>query len=561
MIPFKWAMPTKKRIVVWILYLLVTVLLGYNGAVLAIYGHLHFKYPYIQLGSIYLSYQGAVLSDVTVSRPGLSADFGTVRVDWDKHVWIYGGSVDVTLSEAKSQGASSLAAVDADNLTISVRREDGKALLNGASLHDGKVCFSTADIEYKSKSATAANGCFKGTSGGYAQSVNVPVTLPFKLPEVPETHVMQLSGVSVDMGEKLVRFESATLGPVQVDGPATLKVTDSAIYVDTPRVTIDHPWVAPHPVYLKDMALTLPMSLLREGTGKIRLRLGRATLFFDPSNYSLDGEAECNEWLDTLPHPLPTVMQTMEGHYSGRLKFEVRTKPTPLLRINNDCKYDCKQDPIASLKKPKFSYFAYDAKGELFERTSGKASTDWVGIQGLPSYVPEAFVTMEDPGFYSHRGLHVQALENSLKINLATGKFVRGGSTISMQLAKNLWLQRHKTLGRKAYEALLTVALESCESKSEILEQYMNVVEYGPNLYGIGPAARKYFQKSAANLEIEEAFYLASIMPNPKKALPPNSGGLDRIRKLMQALAKNGLISDMLVPIQVTPGEDWQTAD
>jgi membrane peptidoglycan carboxypeptidase len=113
-----------------------------------------------------------------------------------------------------------------------------------------------------------------------------------------------------------------------------------------------------------------------------------------------------------------------------------------------------------------------------------------------------------------------------------------------MQLAKNLWLRRDKTLGRKVQEFFLAQALESCFTKDQILELYLNVVEFGPDLYGIGPAAERYFKVSAAAISPVQAFWLASILPRPRSAVPPDAATLERIRKLMTRFAGDGKIPE-----------------
>jgi membrane peptidoglycan carboxypeptidase len=156
----------------------------------------------------------------------------------------------------------------------------------------------------------------------------------------------------------------------------------------------------------------------------------------------------------------------------------------------------------------------------------------------------DAAIALEDPGFASHRGFITQAYRNSLEDNIKLGRFHRGGSTITMQLAKNLWLRRDKTLGRKAQEFFLAQAIESCYTKDKIIELYLNVVEYGPDLYGIGGAARHYFKVTPSQLKPVEAFWLMSILPHPRKAGTPDAATLDRTRKFMDTLMKNGRIPD-----------------
>jgi len=322
--------------------------------------------------------------------------------------------------------------------------------------------------------------------------------------------------------------------------------------------------VAPYPAHFKDVDIVAPLAVARTGKGKFRVRVGGATLRLDPEHYAVDGSEDCGDWLDILPHPLPKALQQMQGNFKGRLSFEVRAKPVPHLSIEHNCTYTCSAEPVKALKGKTFTYMAYDRYNKLFERKTGRHTQGWVSIADLPTHVPHAFVLLEDPGFFSHKGIHVMALENSLKANLEKGAFVKGGSTISMQLAKNLWLKRHKTIGRKAYEALLTVALESCMSKAQILEMYMNVVEYAPDVYGIGAATQHYFHKPAQQLETDEAYFLARLLPHPKRTLSPNGGGLLAARKLMRRLAVSGYISEFIVPPEddeVLNTEGWDTMD
>lgn len=529
-------------------------------------------YPFVTLeGDIQIGLDGVRFWQVGITRPGLKASLSEVQVDFQKNIRIHGGRVNLDLDSQneKSEGftdraqdlrGAALYLQQADGLIAEVKKGDLTASVNGLRVDKTQACFGLAKIIKGQLHLQAHHGCVqRDKSAVSAEQVEVPIKLPFKIPRVATEHTIVVMDAHLNVQDNLLRFASAKLGPFEVVGPATVKLSESTVFLDAPRINVDHPWVAPYPAFFKELSVTAPLGLLKgEGGGKLRLRVGKATIFVDPKSYAIDGEADCGDWMDILPHPLPEVLPAMEGHYSGRLSFEVRTKPIPYLKIQHNCKYACSEEPFKSLRKGTFSYQAYDKSNNLFERQSGPNSAGWVSISDLPPQIPRAFITLEDPGFYSHRGIHVQALENSLKMNLATGRFVRGGSTISMQLAKNLWLKRHKTVGRKAYEALLTVALESCLSKAEILEMYMNVVEYGPDLYGIGPATKHYFSKPAQQLELDEAFYLASILPRPKKAIHPKDGGMDRVHNLMKALANSGLISEYLVPIRDSMGtDDW----
>ena len=235
--------------------------------------------------------------------------------------------------------------------------------------------------------------------------------------------------------------------------------------------------------------------------------------------------------------PLETMSLT------GDVSFSVDYGDKPQLKIKGACRASCKDPAIQALRKP-FHYAVYSAKNELVDRVSGPGSKDWFPLVTLPPTLPTAAMTMEDPGFLLHRGFIPQAFENSLIDNLKLDRFHRGGSTITMQLAKNLWLRRDKTFGRKGQEFFLAQELESCFTKDEILELYLNVVEFAPDVYGVGPAAQHYFKMSPMTLSPVQAFYLASILPRPRNALPPTEGTLKGIQKLMSRFASDGRIPE-----------------
>jgi monofunctional biosynthetic peptidoglycan transglycosylase len=126
-----------------------------------------------------------------------------------------------------------------------------------------------------------------------------------------------------------------------------------------------------------------------------------------------------------------------------------------------------------------------------------------------------AVLVAEDIGFFSHRGFALAEMQNALEEALRDRELPRGASTITQQLAKNLWLSPSRNPLRKGKEALLTWQLERTLSKRRILELYLNVVEFGPGVYGAGAASRRYFGKAAADLDESEAAHLAAALPNP----------------------------------------------
>jgi penicillin-binding protein 1A len=145
----------------------------------------------------------------------------------------------------------------------------------------------------------------------------------------------------------------------------------------------------------------------------------------------------------------------------------------------------------------------------------GPDNPDFVPVADLPRYVVRAVTASEDAGFFGHSGFDFDELRNAAVQGAQAGHLRRGGSTISQQLAKNLFLSREKTLARKLHEAILTVALEATVPKARLMEIYLNVAEWGPGLFGIGPAARHWFGKDARALTPREAAFLATVLPAP----------------------------------------------
>jgi len=148
---------------------------------------------------------------------------------------------------------------------------------------------------------------------------------------------------------------------------------------------------------------------------------------------------------------------------------------------------------------------------------TGPGAPGWIRYDDLPRTMEIAVLVCEDGGFFRHRGFDFRAIEMALKDDIIAGRFVRGASTISMQLAKNLYLGKEKTLSRKVEEALLTMLLESKLSKNDLLEIYLNIVELGPGIYGIEQAADYYFNEGGRELTLAQALYLASILPDPTR--------------------------------------------
>ena len=166
----------------------------------------------------------------------------------------------------------------------------------------------------------------------------------------------------------------------------------------------------------------------------------------------------------------------------------------------------------------------------------------WVPYGAISENLKKAILINEDAGFFSHKGIDVNELKAALKKDWETMSFNRGGSTITMQLAKNLYLNPSKNPLRKIKEIVIACQLEQALSKSRIFEIYLNIVEWGRNVYGAEAAARFYFGKSAAALDPLEAATLAALVPSPRSSKDRNI--LSRRNLILGRLASVGYISN-----------------
>ena len=179
----------------------------------------------------------------------------------------------------------------------------------------------------------------------------------------------------------------------------------------------------------------------------------------------------------------------------------------------------------------------------------GPGHGDWVDLDDLPSHVRGAFVAAEDARFWDHAGFDLEQIARSLEVDLRERRFARGGSTISQQLVKNSFLDHRRTLTRKLQEAVLTWRLEAVLDKRAILGRYLNVIELGPGVFGVGAAARHWFGKPAGELDVHEAALLAALTPAPRtigarilrhRGLDPETA--ERVAVVLRAMRRAGVI-------------------
>ncbi len=178
--------------------------------------------------------------------------------------------------------------------------------------------------------------------------------------------------------------------------------------------------------------------------------------------------------------------------------------------------------------------------------TSLRSDPDWVTLQKIPDHTRKALLAIEDHDFYKHGALDITGIARAAFANLKAGEVQQGGSTLTQQMVKNVFLSSEQTFTRKAEEAILATRVEQKYSKDEILEIYFNTTYFGAGAYGIRDAAKKYFGKEPAKLTLPESAMLAA-MPYAPSALNPYenpTGCAKRVRLVLKEMLKYGYIGN-----------------
>jgi monofunctional biosynthetic peptidoglycan transglycosylase len=205
--------------------------------------------------------------------------------------------------------------------------------------------------------------------------------------------------------------------------------------------------------------------------------------------------------------------------------------------------------PVTDLVDKKYSTTIQvkDWQGEYHPFVVGPKNRTWTPTGRIPAEMKWAVILAEDANFYNHEGFDVKAIKSAIKYDLEKKSLKRGASTITQQTAKNLFLSREKSITRKLKEIYLAYRMEQELTKGRIVELYLNVVELGPMVYGIGHGAQYYFGKPAASLTPRECAFLAAMLPGPRVAYNPytNLGKvLKRSDMILRLLRQKGVLSD-----------------
>jgi len=236
-------------------------------------------------------------------------------------------------------------------------------------------------------------------------------------------------------------------------------------------------------------------------------------------------EFDAQTFFNSLPAGLFSNLTGIKvrGNLSFRLNFQLAFNQPDSLVF--DAKLSGKKFAVERFGNTNFTYInqpflytAYENGQPVRVFMVGEENPNYRSLQEIPEYLKHAIMTSEDGQFYGHNGFIPDALRSSIITNIKEKRFARGGSTISMQLVKNVFLNRNKNITRKIEEMLITWLIESRQmvTKDRMLEVYLNIIETGPMTYGVNEAAQFYFKKDVSRLTLAESIYIASIVPRPK---------------------------------------------
>ncbi len=437
-----------------------------------------------------------------------------------------------------------------------------------------KLAFVAPSAPSAAPPARTSGASEKGDAPG-----STPLAIEAELPLAAGDAVAHLSGGPVSLAALGVKEGTKGLfdvahGAVSGKGQLVLSAAGDALTFDGEialgQISIKQPRLAPEPLRRLEVGASARGVLDDQGKLRIddaKLDMGalhvesHGTLEETRDHFAVSlglavAPAACQAMLESAPEGLlPSVRAArMSGTFgaTARVVFDTRTLDKLVLEYDIDDR--CRMSEVPSdLSRDRFSgafsYRTYHPDGAVFETTTGPGTPSWTELDDISPFMVAAVLTTEDGAFYRHHGFNHWAIKSSVAANLKARRFVRGASTITMQLAKNLFLSRDKNLSRKIEEVILTDYLEQVLRKDDMMELYLNVIEFGPDVYGITNAADYYFGRKPDELNLPECFFLASLLPSPLRYGAMRDGGelpehwRKHLDALMQIAAKNGKIT------------------
>jgi hypothetical protein len=258
---------------------------------------------------------------------------------------------------------------------------------------------------------------------------------------------------------------------------------------------------------------------------------------------------ECQKVLNAIPTEMAPYMAgyKVKGTFDTDVHLDIDWSDLDATQLDGhvgikQCRVVDEPDDSPKRLKEEFEHHVEVEQGEWVSFDVGPSNDEFVPLDQISPYLVKSIMSTEDSAFFQHHGFITSEFRTALVNNLKAGKFVQGASSITMQMVKNVLLYREKTLARKLQELFLTWHVENTLTKDRILEIYLNVIEYGPGLYGIGPAAYHFFGKKPKDLNPVEAAFFSTILPSPKERYKQycagtltkwTTGKIDRILQIM----------------------------
>ncbi|MBR57454.1 MAG: hypothetical protein CMH54_05270 [Myxococcales bacterium] len=374
-----------------------------------------------------------------------------------------------------------------------------------------------------------------------------------------EVHTLNLSNYSAFMPTWIVLGPNASLEKVNVDGLVSstddfARVEGSMTILDT---SLNVPAVSEKPVYFEELGLRGVMDYART-EGRLIIQDGVLDLGVEPVSWSLKvsdvpkspqvqlnlgmNMVSAQDFFLSIPDALVSTLRPnrrgpsaeFAGKVGGDVELQFRTKDLRKLKLDFRPRSDGFQVEslgprvrLDILDRPLLHEFKVrrKVKGNSRKETLktvqlelGPTNPYFVPYDDIPPLLIAAITTTEDARYFKHDGFYGRAIRRSLIRNLQKGRFVRGASTITQQTVKNLFLSHEKTISRKLQEAIITYELNRRVPKERVLEIYFNIIEWGPDVYGLGHAARHYFDKYPEELNLADILFLVSIVPSPRSS-------------------------------------------